>query len=107
MRQAALGGGRIARLDDDRAVESRIEHRLVVVRVIDERAGLIGDEAVDEAPAVRDERLRDAADAVHLDRNVVHAVQMNRVGRRAVVRVIDDDRIALSRTSAGPGTTPL
>ncbi len=66
--------------------------RFVVVRVIDERAGLIGDEAVDEVSARRHERLRDAGDAVHRDGDVVNAVQMDRVRRRVVVRVIDDER---------------
>ena len=70
--------------------------------------GVIGDEAVDEVSAVRHERLRDAADAVHRDGNVVNAVQVDRVGRDVVVGVVDDDGIALiARRCAGPGTTPL
>ena len=93
--EVALDGQRMGRLNDDRAVESRIEHRFVVVSVIDERARLIGHEAVHEVAARRNERLRDAADAVHVDGNVVNPMKVDRIGRRAVVRVVDDDRVAL------------
>ena len=82
VRESALDRPRSRRFDDDRAVETRVEHSFVVMRVINERAGLIGDETVDEVAARRYERLRDAADAVHRDRDVVHAVEVNRIRRR-------------------------
>ncbi len=101
MRQAALVLARLCGLDDDRAVQARVDHRFVVVRVIDERPRLIRNEMVDEVAAVRNERLRDARDAVHVDRYIVHSVHMNRVGRRAFVVVIDDDGIALPHDERG------
>ncbi len=57
--------------------------------------GLVGHEAIDEVAARRDQRLRNAANAVHRHRNVVDAVQVNGVRRSGGVPVVDDDRVAL------------
>jgi hypothetical protein len=94
-REAALFGSRMRRQDDDRTIETRVEDRLAVVGVIDERPRLRRREDVTVRAVRGDERLGRARHAVHVGVDPVDAVQVDRVRDRELVAVIDDDVVAL------------
>jgi hypothetical protein len=91
----ALFRARMRRQDDDRAVEATVEHLFVVVRVVDERAGLPRDKRVTERSTRWDHRLRDPGDAVHRVGGAADPVQVDRIRDRERVAVVDHDALAL------------
>ena len=95
VREPSLFRTRMRGKHDDRPVQARIEMRLATVRVIHERPGSVGDEAIQETTALGDQRLRDPGDAVHRDRNLVDAVHVNGVGHGGEIAIVDLDRVAL------------